>query len=207
MSLTRLFTYSAILIGITLPAFGQMMGPGIGIGTGRMAGTATSSVMSGYMGSLAVGPDGTAYLVRAASSNSIGMMGAASGGAVLIAVNPQTGKANWKAPISGTMISQPVLGAAGATIYLTTSEPPFLGSTATAQPALLIVTASSGVVNRISIAADMLSAPTVSADGQTVYVLATDVGGFTTAGMTGTGTLYAFSPTGTLKFKVQLSQL
>lgn len=210
-----LFAVALVPLGLA------QMGPGMGSGTGNGSGTGTGigmgpgrgmeggglAGMSNIMTGLTVGPDGTAYLVRNTGTTATGMMYGATGGAALIAINPQTGSAKWKAPIDGTMMSQPVVSAGGS-IFLTTSEPPVLGTTATRQPAFLVLSAATGaVVNRVSIAADMLSLPIVSPDGQTIYVMAVDLSGIATAGMSGSSTLYGFSPSGAVKFKVVLSQL
>jgi outer membrane protein assembly factor BamB len=158
----------------------------------------------------AVGPDGTAYVLRQTAAS--GMMGSQSAiKTELVAINPSNGKVNWALQIDGTMISTPVLAKDG-TILLTTSEPEMMtGTAAVTAPALVIVapTATSARVQaRVTIDSDMLSLPVMTPDGQTIYVVGTDMPdtqmrGWTTAA--GSTYLYAFFPgTGSLKFKVQL---
>lgn len=213
----------AALIAAALVQFGfaQMMGGGMnggGTSTGMMGSTGSGmSVgmgggMQGTMGSgmgammpgPVVGSDGTACLLRTTTSTAASITTVKR---ELIAVNYQTGKANWKLQIDGTMISDPVFGKDGL-IYLTTSEPPVGSTAATLKPALVVVapaSSSARVQNRVELAGDILSAPVISPDGQTIYVVATDMPTGSTAATT--PTLYGFSPGGALKFKVLLSQL
>ena len=199
---------------------GLSSGPSSGISSG-MAGMSggMSGAMQGAMGSgmghmsgPVVGSDGTAYVLRTTTATTAGTT-QQTVKTELIAVNPQTGKANWKLQIDGTRISQPVLGKDGS-IYLTTSEPPIGGTASTRKPALVIVApgaTAARVQSRLDITADALSAPEVSPDGQIIYVVAVDMptgtsgSGATTAAVS--PTLYIFSAGGSLKFKVQLSQL
>ena len=193
--------------------FAQMRGGGPMGGRGSGPTTGMSGLVAG-MGNMtfgpAVGADGTAYVLRQTVAG--GMMG--GNPAVkneLVAINPSNGNVNWNLPIDGTMISGPILAKDG-TILLTTSEPQMMtGATAATLPALVIVapTATSArVQTRVPIASDMLSLPVVTPDGQTIYVLGTDMPDTPMTGlMTSTATtfLYAFFPgTGSLKFKVKL---
>jgi hypothetical protein len=180
-------------------------GSGIGVGTGRGITGGLSTAMGNVMTGVVVGPDGTAYLLRANGSYTASA-GSGSVSNDLIAVNPQTGRANWKVSIGGSMMSQLVLSS--GQIYLTTSALPMYDENATNQSAFVIVSSATGaVVNRVNIAGDLLSAPVVSPDGQTIYVMAVDMTGFNTAGVSGSTTLYAFSPSGAVKFHVPLAQL
>ena len=204
-----------VMAALAASGFAQMRGgfPGGMGGTGSSATTGMSG-LGGGMGTMAtgpaVGPDGTAYVLRQTSTT--GMMGSPSSITTeLIAINPSNGKVNWALQIDGTTISTPVLAKDG-TILLTTSEPEMMtGATATAAPALLIVAAmatSARIQARVTIDSDMLSLPVVTPDGQTIYVVGTDMPDTPIRGMmasTGTTYLYAFFPgTGSLKFKVQL---
>jgi outer membrane protein assembly factor BamB len=157
-----------------------------------------------------VGADGTAYVLRQTVVQ--GMMGGSSTVKnELVAINPSNGNVNWALQIDGAMISGPVLAKDG-TILLTTSEPEMMtGAAAAASPALLIVApsaTSARVQARVPIASDVLSLPVVTPDGQTIYVVGTDMPAATMAGLTasaGNTFLYAFLPgSGNLKFKVQL---
>jgi outer membrane protein assembly factor BamB len=204
-----------VMAALAVCGFAQMRGgiPGGMSGTGSSATTGMSG-LGGGMGVMAngpaVGPDGTAYVLRQTST--IGMMGSQSSTKTeLVAINPSNGKVNWALQVDGTMISTPVLAKDG-TILLTTSEPEMMtGGTATAAPALLIIapTATSARIQaRVTIDSDLLSLPVVTPDGQTIYVMGTDMPDAPIRGMTastGTTYLYAFFPgTGNLKFKVQL---
>jgi hypothetical protein len=173
-----------------------------------------SGGVMGGMGAMAfgpaVGPDGTAYVLR--QTVVAGMMGGQS--AVkneLVAINPSNGAVNWALQIDGTMTSAPVLAKDG-TILLTLSELGMMTGTAAAStPVLLIVapTATSARVQaRVPIDSDMLSQPVTTPDGQTIYVIGTDMPSTpirSQGASTGTTFLYAFFPgMGNLKFKVQL---
>ena len=166
--------------------------------------------MGAGMGDMAAGPavgtDGTAYVVRE-TAVPVGTQRTTQ--QQLVAINPADGKANWSLQIDGSMISQPVPAKDG-TILLTTSEPNG-GPNATVKAALVIVApaaTSARVQARVPIGGDMLSAPVMTPDGQTIYVIAVDMPGMATGSQTvstGTTFLYAFYPgTGNLKFKFQL---
>ena len=195
---------------------GGMMGQGgtftmgFGMGGGMMGffGMGSGTGMGNMMSGPAVGADGTAYMIRSSNSTTTG----GSQQAVLMAINPQNGNTNWSLPMDGTIMSAPVLAKDG-TMFLTTSGA-FMGFTTTSQkPALMIISATptaATVLHRVEIDADVLSVPQLTPDGQTVYVVAADMPGLTngssTTVSTGSSTLYAFSPGGSLKFKVQLGQ-
>jgi outer membrane protein assembly factor BamB len=195
---TRVRRWALLTTALATAASAQMVG--------------TGGVMGG-MGAMAfgpaVGPDGTAYVLR--QTVVAGMMGSQS--AVkneLVAINPSNGAVNWALQIDGTMTSAPVLAKDG-TILLTLSEPGMMTGTAASTPALLIVasTATSARVQaRVPVDSDVLSQPVTTPDGQTIYVVGTDMPSTPMRGQgasTGTTFLYAFFPgTGSLKFKVQL---
>ena len=196
---TRVGRWALLTTALVTVASAQMVGSG--------------GVMGG-MGAMAfgpaVGPDGTAYVLRQTAV--AGMMGSQSTVKnELVAINPSNGAVNWALQIDGTMTSAPVLAKDG-TILLTLSEPEMMTGTAAAPtPALLIVatTATSARVQaRVPVDSDMLSQPVTTPDGQTIYVAGTDMPSTPMRGQgtsTGTTFLYAFFPgTGSLKFKVQL---
>jgi outer membrane protein assembly factor BamB len=187
-------------------------------GTGNMGGrsidtTMISGLMAG-MGNMVFGPvvgaDGTAYALRQTVTTGL-MTGTQSLKTELIAIRPSNGNVNWALAIDGTMISGPVLAKDG-TILLTTSEPEMMtGSLSTASPALVIVApaaTTARVQARIPIASDMLSLPVVTPDGQTIYVIGTDMPDMPIAQVgaaAGNTYLYAFfAGSGNLKFKVRL---
>ena len=220
---TRLVVIAALAVPLSLAQMGNggMGGgstgnAGVGNGMTRMAGT-----MSGGMGDMmlgpTVGPDGTAYVVRT-SNSSQGMMSNQTPKAELVAINPSSGKASWSLSIGGAMASEPALSKDGLTIFMTTSEAGFVisrsGTSSGQKPALLIIANSSTsarIQNKVEIDADILSAPRLTPDGQTVYVIAMEMPQMsgqddsTVAAIT--STLYAFSPSGALKFKMDLGQV
>jgi len=198
---------------VTVLAFAQMNGTSGGRMTGptgsaaAMAGSFTGMGDAGMGGGPVVGSDGTAYVFRRSAST---MMGQSTTKTELIAVNPSSGKINWSLQIDGTMVSEPVLAKDGS-ILVTTSAPAIGSATSTAKPSLLIIapgTTSARVQARIPIDADVLSSPVATPDGQTIYVVASDMPASMMRNQSGgtiTTYLYAFFPgTGNLKFKVQL---
>ena len=214
------------MMGSGTPSNGAT-GMGSGMGGGMQGGMSGMGSGNGMMASgPVVGSDGTAYVKRQAGGTSQQMMGGTQQATKteLVALNPQNGTTNWTLEINGAMISEPVLAKDG-TIFLTTSEPGMNGgteqgggmhssnnSTSNTKPALVIITAtvtSARVQNRVELDADVLSTPRITPDGQTVYVVATDMPDMTSnasTSTTGGSTLYAFGPAGNLKFKVQLAQ-
>jgi outer membrane protein assembly factor BamB len=214
------------MMGSGTPSNGAT-GMGGGMSGGMQGGMSGMGSGNGMMTSgPVVGPDGTAYVVRQAGGTSQQMMGGTQQATKteLVALNPQNGNANWTQQIDGTMVSEPVLAKDG-TIFLTTSEPSMNSdaeqgggmhssnnSTSNTKPALVIITAtvtSARVLNRVEIDADVLSVPRITPDGQTIYVVATQMPGMTSnasTSATGGSTLFGFGPNGALRFKVQLSQ-
>jgi len=214
-------TLRLMVLGAALVTFGfaQMGGKGGGavgggMGSGAPGTSGISGVMSGIvigMPSASAGPvtgaDGTAYVLRATTAT---LGNVPTSAWELVAINPATGKFNWNLPLDGLMISDPVLGKDG-TILLTATGTAMMSSVNAPKPALIIVApsgTSARVQARISIDADMLSAPVMTQDGQTIYVVATQIPfmtRITQAASAGSTFLYAFFPgTGALKFKVQL---
>lgn len=218
-----------------------MMGPGNstptgtnGMGQGMASGMGSAMGMSGAMGSRemmdgpTVGPDGTVYVVRLAStstSTSQGMMQSTTGSSKyeLVAISPVNGSTKWKLEITGTMVSEPVLGKDGK-IFLAASDFVMNGqsqsggmmnsgsSTATTgKSRLLIVTAyptTATISSTIAVEADVLSAPRMADDSGSYVVYATgfEMGTDSDAIASGTKTLYAFTPGGQIKFSVKTNQ-
>ena len=221
--IVRIRPWAALAVAISVPSLSAQMGGGMGRGNGSAAAGglgAYAGMADGLgMGMMAAGPvvgsDGTAYVLREAAAASMPMGGGASTATrQLIAINPTTGAQNWSVSLTGTMLSVPVLGK-GGTIYLTTSEPSFMANAgAGGRSASLVIissTATSAAVqNQISIPGDVLSAPQVTPDGQTVFVISTDMSqmlqAYSGATQFAGSVLYAYSASGQLKFKVQLSQ-
>ncbi len=210
----------------TATAFAQMGGGmmGGGNGGGMMGGGAAGGGMMGggsfmnggmmngnmmWSGISAVGPDGSAYVIRrsgAGSSQSVW----GSQKAELLAISPKDGTPRLLASMEGTMISQPVTSRDGR-IFVTTSETGmwWSGSNASGtnrEPALIIVTPG-GQTRTVTIDADYISAPRVAdeANGYVVYVVASQNGQQFMTGGSGTF-LYGFSGDGSQRFKLQLTQ-
>ena len=195
------FAMAVVQLGLA-----QMRGPG-GVGGGTVPGTGmvgrTGFQMEYMLPPPAVGPDGTAYAMRVSTSTMAGSNTQTK--TELIAVSAQNGKTNWALEIDGTMFSEPVLSKDGGTIFLTTSEP---GPQAARQPGFIVVVATATaarVSNRVDIDADLLSSPSVTPDGQTIYIVAAKMPVPARGNVLGNSTLYAFSPAGALKFKVALN--
>ena len=218
-----------------------MMGPGNstptgtnGMGQGMANGMGSAMGMSGAMGSRemmdgpTVGTDGTVYVVRLASTStsSQGMMSSPTGSSKyeLVAISPVNGSAKWKLEITGTMVSEPVLGKDGK-IFLAASDFVMNGqsqsgggmmnsgssTTTSGRSRLLIVTAyptTATVSNTIAVDSDVLSAPRTADDSGSYVVYATgfEMGTDSDAIASGTKTLYAFTPGGQIKFSVKTNQ-
>lgn len=203
---------------------GQSMGNGTGMGSGM--GMGSREMMDGP----AVGPDGTAYVVRRVptTSSSQQQMSPSSTGFKneLVAVNVRDGSAKWKLEITGGMVSDPALAKDGK-IFFTASEFGMTGqgqsggmmdsgNSASEKARLIIVTTdlvSARITKTVEVDADVLSAPKIATDetgNYVVYVVGFEMG-FMGAGdnrdaSAGEKNLFAFTPDGQLKFKVKLSE-
>jgi outer membrane protein assembly factor BamB len=141
----------------------------------------------------------------------------------LVALNPLNGTPKWKLAITGTMVSEPVLGKDGK-IFMTASDFAMNGqgqsggmmnsgtsTTTSGKSRLLIVTpypTTASITATITVDSDVLSAPRTAADGSGSYVIyATgfEMGTDTDAIASGQKTLYAFTPAGATKFTVKLN--
>ena len=207
-----------ILLLVTASCYAQMGGIRAGYGNtvggslGGMMGGTLSAMMGGGAG-LTVGADGTLYITRSVQSQ-----GQSNHTVTQLAAIDANGKAKWTLPIDSDSASQPALGKDG-TLFVTTNDwsdwmysktLPAAGST----PTLLVIkpgTTSATVIATIHLTGQMASAPQIAADSAgnyVVYVISVDA--FTATGMNNTSTsgtyLNAFSPTGTLKYRIQLSQ-
>lgn len=219
---------------------GGMMGPGnsgnpgtTGMNPGQGMGSGMG--MSGAMGSRemmdgpTVGPDGTVYVVRFASTSTTdqGMMNPGTGTSQyeLVALSPVNGLAKWKLAITGTMVSEPALGKDGK-IFMTASDfvmsgqgqsgggmmNPGTSTASTRKSRLIIVTAyptTASITGTIELDSNVLSAPKVTeeAANYTVYVTGFEMGADDKdAVASGQKTLYAFTPAGGLKFSVKVNQ-
>ncbi len=204
------------------------MNPGQGMGSGMG--------MSGAMGSRemmdgpTIGPDGTAYVVRLASTadTNQGMMSPSSSASKyeLVAINVRDGSAKWKVEITGTMVSEPVLAKDGK-IFMTASDFAMNGqsqsgggmmnpgsSTTSRKSRLLIVTAdqvSARITSTVEVDSDVLSAPRTATDetgnNYVVYVTGFEMGADDKDAIgSGQKNLFAFTPDGRIKFSVKINQ-
>ena len=250
--MNRLFSRAALLaLALTTLTFAQM-GGGMGNGTGGgMMGPGNSGTpgttgmnsgqgmgsgmgMSGAMGSRemmdgpTVGPDGTVYVVRLASTSTTnqGMMNPGTGTPQyeLVALSPVSGAANWKLAITGTMVSEPVLGKDGK-IFMTASDFVMNGQTqsgggmmnpgtttaSTGKSRLIIVTAyptTATITATITTDSNVLSAPKIADDASSyvVYVTGFEMGADDKDSVaSGQKTLSAFTPAGATKFSIKLN--
>jgi hypothetical protein len=170
---------------------------------------------------LTIGPDGTLYITRSAAAQGQGQ----SNDTQLAAIDTN-GIAKWTLSINSSSASQSALGKDGTlfvTTFVTTSDwltwmynwmysrsVPSTGTT----PKLLIVqpdATSATVVHTVALVGQVASAPRIATDnagGYIVYVVTID--GFNGTGFNNSSTsgtyLYAFSHTGGLKYRLQLSQ-
>lgn len=195
--------------------YGGMMGGSLG----GMMGGSLSGMMGGGSG-LTLGPDGTLYVTRSATTQVQGQV--AQNVTTQLAAIDANGNSKWTLPINSSSASQPALGKDG-TLFVTTSNwlswmydwmynrgTPAAGTTSN----LLVIqpgTTSANVVLTVPLAGQVASAPQIATDnagGYVVYVVTVD--GFNGNGInTGTTSgsyLYAFSPAGALKYRLQLSQ-
>ncbi len=199
---------------------GMTGGNGTGSNTGMMGSNSLGGMMqgplAGMMGGnsgLTIGADGTLYITR--SSTSQGQTAQAA--ATQLAAIDTNGNAKWTLPITGSA-SQPALGKDG-TLFVTTSDWlswMYSGTTAAGgtTPNLLVVKpgpTSASVALTIPLQGQIASAPQIGADnagGYIVYVITVDAFEGTSVNTSATsGTyLYAFSPAGALKYRLQLSQ-
>ncbi len=211
---------------------GGMMGSGTGSGRGNggmMGGNGTSNGMmngsiagmmsgalAGMMGGssgLTIGSDGTLYITRSvASQNQMSR----NPNSQLAAIDTN-GNAKWTLPFNATA-SQPALGKDGM-LFVTTSDwmnwmYSGTSTTTSSKPSLLIVkpgSASATIQTTIPLQGDMASAPQIGTDnagGYIVYVVTVDMpdGSTPSTNSTAETYLWAFSPSGALKYKLQLSQ-
>jgi hypothetical protein len=244
MTLNRVL--AVLLAGV--PAVMAQMGPGMGPGQNNPANPATpymqmfqamggTPMMGSGMGvgmtdDLAIGSDGTAYVIRsiAPAQTDNGTQSTASWQFELAAISPVDGSASWKLQLPGGRVSRPVLASDG-TICLTVDNYQMFysnfakgGSMMTAEQAqasdgqLLIISRASGNTSTLVVqtSSDVLSAPRIVSDpagGYLIYVLGYDMmswtgtpGSNTSMFAPGEKTLYAYRPDGSLKFSVKLSQ-
>ena len=201
-------------MGVMRGGYGATAGTSLG---GMMVGS-LSGMMGGGTG-LTIGADGTLYITRSGQVQGQTAQAAATTQLAAIDVN---GHAKWTLAIPSSSASQPVLGTDG-TLFVTTSDwtnwmydwmysrnTPASGTTAN----LLVIKTAAGsasVVATVPLSGQLASTPQVAADGAgnyVVYVVSVDGFSGNAVNMTTTSGTYlsAFSPAGTLKYKLQLSQ-
>ncbi len=234
---------------------GGMMGPGSsgsgmggngsgqqggGMGSGGMSGQMMASGMGagmggGMMDGPAVGPDGTAYIVRRAdtpaSSGQMMPQGQSQIRYELVAISPLDGKPRWTLVIQASRISEPAVARDGR-IFLTVDDTPMgvqgqpggmmnPGTRATPNKAKLITVIagpnSAQIQNAVEVDSDVLSAPKIAitdtAGNYVVYAYGTEMAGMGSRNTddrdslpAGERDLYVFGPDGRFKFRVKLSQ-
>ena len=179
----------------------------------------------GMTDNLAIGSDGTAYVIRPIAPTTSASGTTASWQFELDAISPADGSVKWKLQISGGRVSGPVLAADGL-IYLTVDNYQkfyanfnfggLMMTQAQAQASdgqVLVISASAGsasIMHTIQTSSNVLSAPRIVTDpsgGYMVYVLGYDMmdwsspsTSFAPAGKT----LYACLSDGSMKFSTKL---
>lgn len=211
-----------------LAQMGGGMGHGDGMGAGPATGMSGGMFMSGGMGmgsgmmnDVAVGPDGTAYVLRRTGQAQPGGMmqpaGMSQTQTELVAVDGRSGTEKWKASIDAEMVSEPAFAKDGR-LFVTAADVVITqsGSTITVSRKarlLVIKPAGSGAtVTSTDVESDMLSAPRIASDESVVYATGFEMAGFM-AGLNdndsvpaGQTDLYAFNMDGTRRFKVTIGR-
>lgn len=215
----------AILVLVLAAAGTAQMGPGRGGSNGMMGGSLGGMMggsLWGMMGGgsgLAVGSDGTLYLVRSATTPQSSSSQTPS---TQLAAIDGNGNAKWTLPINSISASQPAIGKDGM-LFVTTSDwsswmYDWMYSRSTPAPAaassLLVVkpgTTSATLARTVPLVGQVASAPQVAVDstgGYVVYVVTVDgfSGNGTSTGASSATYLYCFSSSGAQKYRLQLSQ-
>ena len=200
-------------------------GQGMGSGMGMSGAMGSREMMDGPT----VGPDGPVYVVRqssaATSNQGIVSPNSSASKYELVALSARDGSANWKLEITGTMVSEPTLGKDGR-IFMTASDFAMNGTSQSGggmmnpgttitplKSRLIIVTAgptAAQITKSVEVDSDVLSAPKAATDESGNYVIY--VTGFEMgiddkdAIASGQKHLYAFTPDGSIKFSVKISQ-
>lgn len=193
--------------------YGGIMGGSLG----GMMGGSLSGMMGGGTG-LTIGTDGTLYITRSAQPQGQSTQATTT----QLAAIDVNGNVKWTLPIPSSSASQPALGKDG-TLFVTTSDwlnwmydwmysrsVPASGTTAN----LLVIkpgTTSASLIATVPLTGQLASAPQIATDNlgnYVIYVVSVDAfsGSTLNTSATSGSYLYAFSPTGTLKYRLQLSQ-
>lgn len=209
---------------------GMHQGQGMGQGMGAAVMNAMNMGMGGreMMDGPAVGPDGTAYVVRTIPQTSTNSNQPNQLRQELMAVNARDGSARWRLEITGGMVSDPALAKDGR-IFLTVSEFSMEtqtgggmmnpGGNGTGKARLLVIASdsfSARIATTIDVEADVMSTPRVAADETGNYVVY--VTGFERGARNGNNSgdndsmaagekyLYAFNPDGRQRFRLKLAE-
>lgn len=253
----RMISSSAVLIMLlilsTTPAFSQM-GGGMGSGssqgsmhgqgqggTGSAAGMMGSNGMmggamgNGMMNDLAVGPDGTVFVVRPVQAQAPMTPGNQTQQYAvkqeLAAISPADGSVRWKLEFTGGHVSQPVIGKDGK-LFVALDDGQMMSqsqqgggmmnpgnSTASNKSRFLVISAtatSATITTNVQVDSDVLGTPQVVSTGvnstdYVIYVTGMEMGNLRSGDNdtmpAGEKTLYAFLPDGRLKFKVKIGQM
>lgn len=215
---------AAVLLVTATAAMAQMGGMRGGYGgimggesLGGMFGGSLSGMMGGGTG-LSIGADGTLYVMRSAPVQGQSTQPAST----QLAAIDLNGNVKWTLSINNSSASQPAIGKDGM-LFVTTSDwlnwmygwmysrsIPVAGST----PNLLVIkpsATSATIVATVPLTGQIASSPQIAADSAgnyVVYVVCVDAfsGNSVNTSSTSGSYLYGFSPTGSLKYKLQLSQ-
>ena len=203
-----------------------------GMGAGGAMGMAGGMGMgSGMMNDLAVGPDGTAYVLRRTGTSQPGgamHSGSASEWKTELVSIDRNGAEKWKLEIDADMVSEPAFGTDGK-LFVTVADIQGQAAqsggmmnsgsgSATRKARLLVIVPtanSASVAAKTDVESDVLSAPRIAPDGAGSYFVY--VTGYEMSGMgrnaedrdgvsSGQRDLYAFTPAGAVKFKVKIAQ-
>ena len=142
---------------------------------------------SGMMNDVAVGPDGTAYVLRRTGQAQPGGMmqpgGVSQTKAELVAVDGRSGTEKWKAPIDAEMVSEPAFAKDGR-LFVTAADVLIRqsGSTITvSRKARLLVIKQAGsgaTVTSTDVESNLLSTPRIAPDESVVYATGFEMAGF-----------------------------
>jgi outer membrane protein assembly factor BamB len=221
-------TLTLIVSSGGLAQMGGGMGHGGGLGNGPAPGMAGGMSMSGGMGigsgmmnDVAVGPDGTAYMLRRTGQPQRGGMmqpgGTSQIKAELVAIDGISGAEKWKVSIDAEMVSEPAFAKDGR-LFVTAADVLTTGSgttTTVSRKARLLVIKPGGTgatVTSTDVESDVLSAPRIAPDESVVYATGFEMVGFMAGSddndsvPAGQTDLYAFNIDGTRRFKVTIGR-
>lgn len=212
--------------------------PGAGMGTGMMGanGMMGAGMGDGMMNDLTVGPDGTVYVVRPVQVQAPMTPGNQSQQYAfkqeLAAISPADGTIRWRLELTGSHVSEPVVGKDGK-LFLGLDDGQMMSqgqqgggmmnpgnSAQSTKSRLLVISAtatSATIMATVQVDSDIFGAPQVVSTGlnpadYVIYVTGMEMPSRGSNAddrdsiPAGEKTLYAFLPDGRLKFKVKIGQ-